>query len=121
MKINQKTVEITLYAVLAGILLYMLAPELYGRFYYIPKKFKPPHEHASIKEIEANVGSQLLLTSRKMNNEMLQIGEGPLLFWTWSSGPPMYIFNKDGILIDYTTDSGDDRDFKEKWLKESIK
>lgn len=32
-----------------------------------------------------------------------------------SSGPPIYVFSEQGILIDFTADSGDDPHFMEKW------
>lgn len=99
----------------------MFAPMIYGRFYYIPKKFNPPHKNATIQEVETNLCANLIITDKIINTETYKIGEGPLLLWTMPSGPPMYIFNKEGILIDYTIDSGDDPEFKDKWLKDYFK
>ncbi len=118
MKNIKKKIEIILYLIFIGILLYIFAPMIYGRFYYIPKKFNPPHQHASIKEIETNLGTNLKIAERAIDNKIYKIGEGPLLKWTLPSGPPMYIFNKDETLIDYTLDSGDDPVFRDKWLKD---
>jgi len=114
----EKKIEIILWIILIGFLLYTFAPMIYGRFYYIPKKFAPLHKYATIKEIEKNLGTNLDITEIAIDNKIYKIGKGPLLKWTLPSGPPMYIFNKDETLIDYTLDSGDDPEFRDKWLKD---
>lgn len=42
-----------------------------------------------------------------------KIGNHDLLYLP--SGPPAYIFDKNGNLIDYSLDTGDDPDFLSKW------
>ena len=39
----------------------------------------------------------------------------PLWFVTIPSGPPCYVFDANGQLIDWTVDVGDDPRFQEKW------
>ena len=39
----------------------------------------------------------------------------PLWFITIPSGPPCYVFNTNGSLIDWTKDCGDDSQFTGKW------
>ncbi len=89
---------------------YILIPMIYGPF-YISNRFKPPHLKVTIDEMEKKINAQLERSKHFIDNETLIIGKGPLIHWAIPSGPPMYVFDKEGILIDFSFDCGDDPEF----------
>ena len=76
---------------------------------------KPP---ATVRNLEQYLGWQ----TRHRRAELQDVGgqtfvvmHGPLAGLV-PSGPPVYVFDSTGRLVDWTTDSGDDPRFQGKWF-----
>ncbi len=75
-------------------------------------KYVPPHENATIDEVEKKIGDKLTIT--KKENIIFGVAEEPMGIYM-GSGPPVYIFDENNTLIDYTLDRGDDLKFRRRW------
>ena len=54
---------------------------------------------------------QRLLPEKKIYIEV----RAPIISWTFPSGPPCYMFDSKGNLVDWTMDIGDDGRYQRKW------
>jgi hypothetical protein len=78
---------------------------------------RPPEEGANlITFLEArpnSSGVRKFVHNNKVYIEVL--GEVGVFFLSVPSGPPAYIFDETGLLVDWTGDRGDDAAYKSKW------
>lgn len=65
------------------------------------QRFFPGHKGTFLRKVKSG---EVLLIVGKLPSKM-----------TLPSGPPHYIYKKDGLLLDWTHDIGDDRNFRERW------
>jgi hypothetical protein len=114
---KKRSVGIIINVVLIILILFMLGRLLYPMIIgprYIIRRFTP-NSNSTIAGVEEKIGSHLTINECKIHNQIYKIGAGPFIEGKAVSGPPMYVFNSDGVLIDYTLDVGDDPAFREKW------
>jgi len=48
--------------------------------------------------------------------EEFLLAVGPKPKTPFAKGPPMYVFDREGRMIDWTADSGEDADFTKQWI-----
>ena len=76
---------------------------------------KPP---ATVQNLEQYLGWQTghrRAELQESGGQTFVVMHGPLASLV-PSGPPVYVFDSTGRLVDWTTDSGDDPRFHEKWF-----
>jgi hypothetical protein len=110
-----KVVKILLVVAIVGLLAYLLLPELAGPI-YISRRFTPREGGATIEKLELSFGVKLKTREIAVQGVGYTLAEGPLVTWAVPSGPPMYVFDSQGHLLDYTLDVGDDPRFRDKWI-----
>lgn len=76
-------------------------------------RFVPATDVGSYSELKAQ-GVPLESAVRVANpkKHVCVFGDTSSGFWTLRSGPPAYLFNEAGSLVDYTLDVGDNTDFQ---------
>ena len=114
---KKRAVGIIVNAILVILILFILGRLLYPMITgprYIIRRFTP-NLNSTIAEVEEKIDSRLAINECKIDNQIYKVSVGPFIEGKAILGPPMYVFNSDGILIDYTLDVGDDPVFKEKW------
>jgi hypothetical protein len=110
----KKVFEIILVVGILGLVGDLLLPPLIGR-YYIAHRFTPHEKTATIQQLEKDFGVKLEVRHVTTKGRDYILATAPLMRWATPSGPPMYVFDSEGRLLDYTLDSGDDPRFMEKW------
>ncbi|MCW5776116.1 MAG: hypothetical protein KIS87_06735 [Phycisphaeraceae bacterium] len=80
----------------------------------------PPHSGVTLQEFQAQRGSIIdrehVAVAAAYGGEVVVVTGKLSPRWMLPSGPPIYVFDgANGILIDWTSDSGDDDRFKSAW------
>ncbi|MBI3922523.1 MAG: hypothetical protein HY318_13960 [Armatimonadetes bacterium] len=113
---RMKKVEITIVVACLGVLGSIVGPMFVGPF-YIRHRFTPREKTATIAQLEKDFGVRLEARRVAVRGVYYTFARGPLVSWgNVPSGPPMYIFDSQGHLVDYTLDVGDDPRFADKWI-----
>jgi len=106
---------ITLLAVVVGLLGSIVGGPIIGR-YYIPHRFTPREKAATIQQLEKDFGVKFEVRRVTARGRDYIVATAPMVGWALQSGPPMYAFDSQGRLLDYTLDSGDDPAFMDRWF-----
>lgn len=69
----------------------------------------------TMAELEQQIGKPELLRQHTHNDSSYTIWSAPVKTVFLPSGPPTYVFDSAGKLVDWTRDSGDDPVFQQKW------
>ncbi len=100
------------------LLLVMLGPALIGP-HYLAHRFSPAQAIATPEALEASLGVPLQRVDIQLQGEAYILAIAPMVMWAMPEGPPVYVFDAEDGLIDYTTDLGDDQDFVARWITAS--
>ena len=110
----EKVIVIILLVVVLGLIGRIVGGPLIGR-YYIPHLFTPREKAVTIQQLEKNFGVKLEVRCVTAKGRDYILATAPMVEWALQSGPPMYVFDSQGRLLDYTLDSGDDPAFMNRW------
>jgi hypothetical protein len=102
------------FAVMLALIL-LVAPVLIGP-HYIEYRFKPARPSLTLVQLERQTGATLQTYRVNHQGREFTYALGPLLAWAAPSGPPIYVFDEAGRLLDYTLDAGDDQRFGNDWI-----
>jgi len=69
----------------------------------------------TMAELEQQIGKPESLRPHLHNGSSYTIWSGPTKEIYLPSGPPVYVFDSAGKLLDWSRDSGDDPTFLQKW------
>ncbi|MEJ2456237.1 MAG: hypothetical protein P8103_19100 [Candidatus Thiodiazotropha sp.] len=100
------------------LLLVMLGPALIGP-HYLAHRFSPSQAIATPEALETRLGVPLQRIQIQLQGEAYILAIAPMVMWAMPEGPPVYVFDVQDGLIDYTTDLGDDQDFVARWITAS--
>jgi len=113
-----RRLEKALFLAVLLVLILLVGPVLIGPR-YIEYRFKPDRPSISLAQLERQVGATLQTYRVSRQGRVLTYALGPLLAWAVPSGPPIYVFDEEGRLLDYTLDAGDDQRFSNGWIVDS--
>jgi len=103
---------IFLVVILSPILLWV------GSEVYHAKTSSPKGRATTYKEYREHLPTPIRAKFFIKKNQIFYETDGPIHApLTFPSGPPAYIFDSQGRLIDWTSDSGDDPSFQDRWSK----
>ena len=111
----KKVFEITLLTVTLGFVGSILGGTIIGNRYYIPHRFTPREKAATIQQLEKDFDVKFEVRRVTAKGRDYILATAPMVKWAFPSGPPMYVFDSQGRLLDYTLDSGDDPAFMDRW------
>lgn len=97
------------------LILWLMGQALLGPL-YLAYRFTPPPGTATPQALEAAIGASLQRFTLHKDNRAYTLAVGPMLLWAMPEGPPVYIFDPRGGLIDATPDLGEDPAFVERWI-----
>ena len=83
---------------------------------YLTYRFTPAADSVTLEEVEAAIGARLDRFTIHKQAQTYTLGMGPMLMWAMPEGPPAYVFDASGSLIEFTSDLGDDQAFVEEWI-----
>jgi hypothetical protein len=88
----------------------------YGKWRLV-KEVTPPKNGKSLEAFLETRPRVMEIRQLKVRGEnfFLILGNYSTFVFDTSSGPPAYIFNNSGTLVDWTADSGDDPAFEKRW------
>jgi hypothetical protein len=69
----------------------------------------------TMAELEQQIGKPESLRQHTHNGSSYTIWSGPVKTIFLPSGPPTYVFDSAGLLLDWSRDVGDEPAFREKW------
>lgn len=69
----------------------------------------------TLSELEQQIGKPESLRRHAYNGSSYTIWSGPVKTIYLPSGPPVYVFDSAGKLLDWSRDIGDDPTFQEQW------
>ena len=69
----------------------------------------------TMTELGEQIGMPENLRPHSHNGSSYTLWSGPVKAIFLPSGPPVYVFDSAGLLVDWSRDSGDDPEFREKW------
>ena len=88
--------------------------EIYYRKGMSRERYLPPHSGAKLDEVEKSIGEKLTIGKKEKGKVRFGYAKEPTGIFM-GSGPPVYVFDENDVLIDFTLDQGDDLRFREKW------
>jgi len=112
---SKKVFEISLLVAVLGVIGLPLGGALIGNRYYIPHRFTPREKAATIQQLEKDFDVKFQIRRVAAKGRDYILATAPMVGWAFPSGPPMYVFDSQGCLLDYTLDSGDDPAFMDRW------
>lgn len=107
-----------LFSLTLAVILVSVSPVLFGPL-YLSYRFTPGSPSVDIAQLEREIGASLETHAIEVGGTAYTLGIGPMVMWAVPSGPPMYIFDAQGRLLDATPDVGDAPGFGEKWIRAS--
>ncbi len=100
-----------MYVILGVAILYLL----YGmvEFLFVTERYQPSKgDTISVVASNVTITAAYEVTSEGKTFTLL-FGE---ITKAYASGPPVYVVNEEGILVDWTSDSGESPSFNAQWL-----
>jgi len=83
---------------------------------YLAYRFTPSGRIDNPRQLEAAIGASVQTRTLQVEGRAYLLALGPMLMWAWPEGPPAYVFDAAGGLLDFTPDMGDDPAFLERWI-----